>query len=312
MMDKRTTLALLLMAALLIVYPAIFMRQEPGRVPQKTETPTTPAKPAEAPVPPTEAVAAPVPPKEAPAVPERTAVVETPLYRAEVASAGGRVQGWELHYRGAKPMAAPGILMSRGLLVNRPGQAPRSVGFTVSTDKVALSAGGGPGELVLTGEDGFGLRITESLVFHPDSYVVDHQLKIENRQEFVVAGWTEPRNSRKHFGALLLGYYDDDGRLVYAGHSGGGFSDRALDDIARKLRAIERLTPPFVTTPVTNERAHWAEPRFVAEVKFSEWTGSGMLRQPTFVGWREDKNPLDVKREQVSMGQKRNGAIPSS
>ena len=181
MMDKRTTLALLLMAALLIVYPAIFMRQEPGRVPQKTETPTTPAKPAEAPVPPTEAVAAPVPPKEAPAVPERTAVVETPLYRAEVASAGGRVQGWELHYRGAKPMAAPGILMSRGLLVNRPGQAPRSVGFTVSTDKVALSAGGGPGELVLTGEDGFGLRITESLVFHPDSYVVDHQLKIENR-----------------------------------------------------------------------------------------------------------------------------------
>ena len=133
------------------------------------------------PVPPTEAVAAPVPPKEAPAVPERTAVVETPLYRAEVASAGGRVQGWELHYRGAKPMAAPGILMSRGLLVNRPGQAPRSVGFTVSTDKVALSAGGGPGELVLTGEDGFGLRITESLVFRPDSYVVDHQLKIENR-----------------------------------------------------------------------------------------------------------------------------------
>ena len=130
------------------------------------------------------------------------------------------------------------------------------------------------------------------------------KLKIENRQEFVVAGWTEPRSSRKHFGALLLGYYDDAGNLVYAGHSGGGFTDQALDDIARKLRAIERPTSPFSTTPVTNERPHWVTPRYVAEVKFSEWTGSGMLRQPTFVGWRDDKNPLDVKREQRSMAQK--------
>ena len=181
MMDKRTTLALLLMAALLIVYPAIFMRQEPDKSPQTTETPTAPPKPAEAPTAPTEAVAVPVPLKEAPAAPERTAVVETPLYRAEIVSAGGRIQGWELHYRGDKPMVAPGILISRGLLVNRPGQPPRSIGFTVSTDKLGLTVAGGPDELVLTGEDGFGLRITESLTFHPDSYVVDHRLKVENR-----------------------------------------------------------------------------------------------------------------------------------
>jgi YidC/Oxa1 family membrane protein insertase len=181
MMDKRTTLALLLMAALLMIYPAIFMRQEPERAPQKTEAPTTPAKPAETPTPPPQAAATPLPPKEAPAAPERAAIVETPLYRAEVVSAGGKIQGWELHYRGAKPMVAPGILISRGLVVSRPGQPSRSVGFALSSDKVSLAAGGGPGELVLTGEDGFGLRVTETLRFHADSYVVDHNLKVENR-----------------------------------------------------------------------------------------------------------------------------------
>jgi YidC/Oxa1 family membrane protein insertase len=181
MMDKRTTLALLLMAALLMIYPAIFMRQEPARSPQKAEAPATSAKKAEEPATPPPAAAPPVPPKEAPAAPERTTVVETPLYRAEVASVGGKIQGWELHYRGAKPMVAPGILISRGLVVSRPGQPPRSVAFTVSREKVALGAGSETGELVLTGEDGFGLRITETLRFHPDSYVVDHNLKVENR-----------------------------------------------------------------------------------------------------------------------------------
>ncbi|HEY7204024.1 MAG TPA: membrane protein insertase YidC [Methylomirabilota bacterium] len=180
MMDKRTTLALLLMAALLMIYPAIFMRQEPERAPQKTEAPAAPPKPLETAAPPTQPAASP-PPKEAPAVPERTAVVETPLYRAEIGSAGGRIQGWELHYRGAKPMVAPGILVSRGIFVNRPGQPPRSIAVSLSTDKVAVPAGGGAGELVLSGEDGFGLRITEVLRFHADSYVVDHQLKVENR-----------------------------------------------------------------------------------------------------------------------------------
>ena len=181
MMDKRTTLALLLMAALLMIYPAIFMRQEPERAAQKTEAPAPHPKQAETAAPSTQAAAAPLPPKEAPAAPERTAVVETPLYRAEIGSAGGRVQGWQLHYRGAKPMAAPGILVSRGIVVNRPGQPARSIGFNLSTDKVRLPAGGGTGELVLTGEDGFGLRITETLRFHADSYVVDHQIKVENR-----------------------------------------------------------------------------------------------------------------------------------
>lgn len=181
-MDKRTTLALLLMAALLMIYPAIFMRHEPERAPQKTETPAAPPKQSETAAPPSQAAAPPLPPKEAPAVPERTAVVETPLYRAEIGGAGGRVLGWDLHYRGAKPMVAAGILMSRGVFVIRPGQPVRSVGFNISTEKITLPTGGESGELVLTGEDGSGLRITETLRFHGDSYVIDHRLKVENRQ----------------------------------------------------------------------------------------------------------------------------------
>ena len=109
-----------------------------------------------------------------------------------------------------------------------------------------------------------------------------------------------PRNTRQHFGALLLGYYDN-GQLIYAGHSGGGFSDRLLAEIGTKLRKIERKTSPFTTTPQTNERAHWVDPRYVAEVKFNEWTAGGNLRQPIFLGLRGDKDPRSVVKENGAM-----------
>lgn len=125
------------------------------------------------------------------------------------------------------------------------------------------------------------------------------KLKLEHQQEFVVGGWTEPRNSREHFGTLLVGYYDDAGRLVYAGHAGGGFSSKMLADIGGKLRKIERPTSPFSTRPDTNERPHWVEPVYVAEIKFNEWTAGGHLRQPIFLGLRDDKDPRDVGREPV-------------
>jgi bifunctional non-homologous end joining protein LigD len=123
------------------------------------------------------------------------------------------------------------------------------------------------------------------------------KIKLENQQEFVVGGWTEPRNSRKHFGALLLGYYNEDGKLVYAGHTGTGFSDALLDDVYRKLRAIERTTSPFTTTPATNQQAHWTKPVYVAQVRFNEWTAGGHLRQPVFLGLRDDKDAREVVRE---------------
>jgi len=127
------------------------------------------------------------------------------------------------------------------------------------------------------------------------------KLKLEHRAEFVVGGFTAPRNSRQHLGALLLGYYDDAGRLVYVGHTGGGFTRDSLAAMHRRLRPLVRLTPPFAVAPRTNEPATWVRPAVVVEVRFNEWTNDGRLRQPIYLGTRDDKAARDVTREAASM-----------
>jgi bifunctional non-homologous end joining protein LigD len=126
------------------------------------------------------------------------------------------------------------------------------------------------------------------------------KLKIERRQEFVVGGWTEPRNSREHIGAILLGYYNADGELIYAGHTGTGFTRESLASMYATLSKTERKSSPFSTTPKTNQPAHWVRPAVVVEVKFNEWTADGKLRQPVFLGVRDDKAASEVRREPVS------------
>ncbi|NUQ20306.1 MAG: DNA ligase D [Gemmatimonadaceae bacterium] len=127
------------------------------------------------------------------------------------------------------------------------------------------------------------------------------KLKIEHRQEFVIGGWTEPRKTREHIGALLLGHYDEDGNFVYVGHTGGGFTREGLKDMYRRLAPLERQSSPFVTTPKTNEKAHWVTPKVVVEVKFGEWTAEDKLRQPIFLGVRDDKPAREVIREPESV-----------
>ncbi len=129
------------------------------------------------------------------------------------------------------------------------------------------------------------------------------KLKVEHRQEFVIGGWTEPRNTREHIGAILLGYFEGD-RFIYVGHTGGGFTRAGLKDMYRRLSRLERKTPPFERPPRTNERAHWTRPEIVVEVKFNEWTADGKLRQPIFLGVRDDKPARDVGREPESVQQK--------
>ncbi|MGQ0815031.1 MAG: non-homologous end-joining DNA ligase [Gemmatimonadota bacterium] len=125
------------------------------------------------------------------------------------------------------------------------------------------------------------------------------KLKLEKQQEFVVGGFTEPRQSRQHIGALLVGYYNNDGELIYAGHAGGGFSETALQDMYKLLEPLERKSSPFTTTPKTNEKAHWVDPVVVVEVRYNEMTNEGKLRQPVFLGVREDKDAKDVRLERV-------------
>jgi DNA ligase D-like protein (predicted ligase) len=122
------------------------------------------------------------------------------------------------------------------------------------------------------------------------------KFKCENEQEFVIVGYTDPQGRRTGIGALLVGVYDK-GKLKYAGKVGTGFDTRTLRDLENKLSAIERMTTSCAADSLPRTRVHWVEPKIVAQVAFTEWTGAGKLRHPRFVGLRTDKKPEDVVRE---------------
>jgi len=123
------------------------------------------------------------------------------------------------------------------------------------------------------------------------------KLKIVHEQEFVIGGWTDPRQTRTYFGALLLGVYEGD-QLVYVGHTGTGFNERELARVMKLLKPLETKTCPFVNVPKSNERPHWVRPELVAQIKFTEWTADAKLRHPVYLGLRDDKKPTDVRREE--------------
>ena len=122
------------------------------------------------------------------------------------------------------------------------------------------------------------------------------KLKIIQEQEFVIGGWTEPRQTRAYFGALLLGVYEGDA-LVYAGHTGTGFDGKELARVMAKLEPLETRECPFAERPRSNERPHWVRPELVAQIKFTEWTADRRLRHPVYLGLRDDKRPREVVHE---------------
>jgi bifunctional non-homologous end joining protein LigD len=135
------------------------------------------------------------------------------------------------------------------------------------------------------------------------------KLKCVTEQEFVIGGYTPPQGARKHFGAILVGYYDNK-KLVFAGKVGTGFTTKSLAALHRKFQQQERDSCPFVDlpsrqngkwvqdiTPSMMRKMHWVNPVFVCEIKFVEWTRDGKLRAPVFLGLREDKKPSEVVRE---------------
>jgi bifunctional non-homologous end joining protein LigD len=124
-------------------------------------------------------------------------------------------------------------------------------------------------------------------------------LKVKNHmtQELVIGGWADGEGKRRGLpGALLVGYYDDEGRFVYAGKVGTGFTEETLERLARLLAPLTRDRSPFdAGKPPAG--AHFVEPTLVAEFKFAEWTKGGQLRAPVFKGLRDDKDPREVIRE---------------
>ena len=132
------------------------------------------------------------------------------------------------------------------------------------------------------------------------------KVKCLHREELVVIGWTDPEGSRPFIGALLLGYYDPNERLVYAGRVGSGINTAELGRLWRRLQPLATdkmpldLPPPRSTrfgSPLILSRVHWVRPELVAEVKFLTWTGDNLLRQVVYQGLREDKPAREVHRE---------------
>jgi len=121
------------------------------------------------------------------------------------------------------------------------------------------------------------------------------KLKIQNEEEFVVGGWTEPKGARSYFGSLILGTYDEAGRFVHAGDVGTGYTGAELERLWKLLKPLETNVCPFHVKPKTLGRPHWVKPMLVAQVRFTEWTDDGRLRHPAYLGLRDDKKPEEVK-----------------
>ncbi len=127
-----------------------------------------------------------------------------------------------------------------------------------------------------------------------------HKIKNIRRQEMVIGGWTQGAGARAgHVGSLLVGYYDGEGALQYAGHVGTGFTQQTLRDLSAYLTPAARTDSPFATAVPRPHaaKATWVEPELVCEVEFTEWTREGRLRHPSYKGLRIDKLARDVVRE---------------
>jgi bifunctional non-homologous end joining protein LigD len=138
------------------------------------------------------------------------------------------------------------------------------------------------------------------------------KLKLQQEQEFVIGGYTEPAGARHHFGALLVGVYEKD-HLKFAGKVGTGFNEKSLRSLLGIFKKVPRETCPFVDLPEKRagrygqgvtaaemKLCHWIEPQIVCQIKFREWTRDYRLRQPVFLGIREDKDAKEVVREEPS------------
>jgi DNA ligase D-like protein (predicted ligase) len=168
----------------------------------------------------------------------------------------------------------------------------------------------GDGELILrhAGKLGFEGVVSKTIdaPYAPGNRGIWRKTKARNRQEFVIVGWSDPEGSRPYLGALLLGYYTDDGKLIYAGRVGTGMSVKVLADVRRRLEPLARKTSPLSVppprstrfgSPLVLSRVHWVEPKLVAEITYLTWTADNLLRHTVYVGLREDKPAQQVRRE---------------
>jgi bifunctional non-homologous end joining protein LigD len=124
------------------------------------------------------------------------------------------------------------------------------------------------------------------------------KIPTENRQEFVIGGWTESK-SGSAFRSLLFGYYENK-NLVFQGHAGHGFKEKEKHAILAMLKKLEKSKSPFSNDVDAETRVHWVKPKLVANIKFATKTRSGKIRKPAiFLGFRTDKEPVEIHEEKV-------------
>src|ERR1700761_3044434 len=183
----------------------------------------------------------------------------------------------------------------------------------LAKDKPGLQFNGheaGDGELILkhAGKLGFEGVVSKTIdaPYAPGNRGLWRKAKALNRQEFVVVGWSDPEGSRPYLGALLLGYYTDEGKLIYAGRVGTGMPVKVLAHLRRRLDPLARTTSPLSVppprstrfgSPLVLSRVHWVDPKLVAEITYLTWTADGLLRHTVYLGLREDKPADQVRRE---------------
>ena len=131
------------------------------------------------------------------------------------------------------------------------------------------------------------------------------KIKIIRRQECVIGGYTDPRGSRENFGSIVLGLYDDKGRLIPVGQAGSGFNEQTHADMWKRLHVLETSKNPFFGKVESDRRVHYVKPDLVAEIKFTEWTHEGQsgaikMRAPVYQGLRFDKEPTECKFERIA------------
>jgi bifunctional non-homologous end joining protein LigD len=124
------------------------------------------------------------------------------------------------------------------------------------------------------------------------------KIKGEQSQEAIIAGFTEPRGGRKHFGALVLALREGK-KLRYIGHTGSGFNSKSLQELKALLEPLVQKDSPFEEKVKTNMPVTWVKPVLVCEVSYTEWTDAGQLRHPIFLRLRDDKKPADVNLDPV-------------
>jgi bifunctional non-homologous end joining protein LigD len=133
------------------------------------------------------------------------------------------------------------------------------------------------------------------------------KIKITQRQECVVGGYTDPERSREYFGALVLGLYDQHRRLIHVGQVGTGFDQKTLKEMFARLQPLSTNQNPFYGEIGGLRKVHFVRPELVAEIKFAEWThetadGGMKLRAPVFMGLRADKSAEECRLEEAVDG----------